>query len=763
LVNRLMSDPTQMAPIKLVIFDCDGVLVDSEPLAMRVLLELIAEQGIDIERDVAFGSYLGRSLASISESLNDSHGAHLSDASVAGMRDRLYALYRQELQPTGWIAEVVAGLGLPFCVASSSQVERIRLSLELTGLLPAFEGRIYSASMVRKGKPAPDLFLHAAEAMGVAPENCLVIEDSPAGIRAARAAGMRVFAYVGGGHAAEAGLRAEVEQLSPDAILDDMRALPGLLELQAAREAGRPQVLVAVDVGTASARAGIATPSGRLIGRAEHPLELRRSADSAEYDSEQIWDAVAHAVRAAMRRGGVQPEEAVGISFDATCSLVVRDRDGAPLPVSPGGADRWDTMAWFDHRALAEAEECTATGHRVLDFVGGTMSPEMEVPKIMWLKRHVPETWERAGHLFDLADFLTWKASGSTARSECTLTCKWTYLAHETPGWQRDFLALVGLDDLLAHAAMPDAASPIGLSLGPLTELAAADLGLSQRCVVGVGLIDAHAGALGSLASFAGDAANLHRHLALIAGTSSCVMALSGEPRPTPGVWGPYYGAVLPRAWLNEAGQSATGALLDHILRSHAAGGEPIPALHHRVVARVRELRQADPDLGARLHVLPDFHGNRSPLADPRALGVIAGLTLDSDFDSLCRLYWRAAVSIAVQVRHILETLNARGYSIDTLHITGGHTHNALLMELYADATGCTVIEPNSQDATLLGVAIVAAAAAGLFPDLPSAASAMAQASTVRLPSEPARRRLDRDYRVQLAMHRHREEIEALM
>ena len=104
-------------------------------------------------------------------------------------------------------------------------------------------------------------------------------------------------------------------------------------------------------------------------------------------------------------------------------------------------------------------------------------------------------------------------------------------------------------------------------------------------------------------------------------------------------------------------------------------------------------------DLAGRLHVLPDFHGNRSPLADPHAVGVISGLTLDSSFDSLCRLYWRTAVSIALGVRHILQTLNERGYGIDTLHVTGGHIKNPLLMELYADAAGCTVIEPAAEDA----------------------------------------------------------------
>ena len=114
---------------------------------------------------------------------------------------------------------------------------------------------------------------------------------------------------------------------------------------------------------------------------------------------------------------------------------------GAQLGVSTGGGERWDTIVWLDHRALAEADDCTATGHRVLDYLGGVMSPEMQTPKLMWIKRNLPDVWERAGQFFDLADFLTYRASGSKARSQCTLACKWTYLAHEDEGWQQDFFA----------------------------------------------------------------------------------------------------------------------------------------------------------------------------------------------------------------------------------------------------------------------------------------------------------------------------------
>ena len=245
------------------------------------------------------------------------------------------------------------------------------------------------------------------------------------------------------------------------------------------------------------------------------------------------------------------------------------------------------------------------------------MSPEMQTPKLMWIKRNLPETWERAGQFFDLADFLTYRASGSNARSQCTLACKWTYLAHERQGWQQDFFEAVGISDMLSRGDLPERASPVGADLGPLTPEAAAALGLTTDCRVGAGLIDAYAGALGALAGFTGDPPTIDRHLALIAGTSSCVMAMSTEPRPFDGVWGPYFGVALPGLWLCEGGQSATGALLDHLIRWHGAGGEPDAAMHGRIAARVmraaRERRPRPCRAAARAAGFP-----RQPLAAGR-------------------------------------------------------------------------------------------------------------------------------------------------
>jgi HAD superfamily hydrolase (TIGR01509 family) len=154
-------------------------------------------------------------------------GLPLSDVALERMRQRLYAAVRAELAPIPGIDETLAALKVPFCVASSSQPERIRLSLEVTGLLPRFEDRIFSSTMVARGKPEPDLFLHAAEQIGFAPADCLVVEDSPAGIRAARAGGMRVVAFIGASHATDPTWRERIAALGPDRVIDDMRDLIG--------------------------------------------------------------------------------------------------------------------------------------------------------------------------------------------------------------------------------------------------------------------------------------------------------------------------------------------------------------------------------------------------------------------------------------------------------------------------------------------------------------------------------------------------------
>ena len=184
-----------MSPPSLIIFDCDGVLVDSEPLANRVLHRLLVARGIDVTPEATHRRFLGTSATSFTAALLDLDATVVPDEFLAAFRHELLDVFSRELRAVEGAAELVASLDVPYCVASNSSRVRLIFSLRQTGLFASFEGRIFSAEDVPNPKPAPDLFLHAAESMGVGPGDCLVIEDTSTGVRAARAAGMRVLGY----------------------------------------------------------------------------------------------------------------------------------------------------------------------------------------------------------------------------------------------------------------------------------------------------------------------------------------------------------------------------------------------------------------------------------------------------------------------------------------------------------------------------------------------------------------------------------------
>ncbi len=181
----------------LVIFDCDGVLVDSEPIANRVLTALIQECGWNIAEEETIARFVGRSLAYCVDQVRATIPDTFPEDFSEQYHSRINTAFEAELQATPGVREVIEGLTVPFCVASSSGHSKLRMTLGVTGLLPLFEGRIYSSEDVLRGKPAPDLFLYAASQMGAKPEECTVIEDSMPGVQAGLAAGMRVLAYRG--------------------------------------------------------------------------------------------------------------------------------------------------------------------------------------------------------------------------------------------------------------------------------------------------------------------------------------------------------------------------------------------------------------------------------------------------------------------------------------------------------------------------------------------------------------------------------------
>jgi HAD superfamily hydrolase (TIGR01509 family) len=212
----------------LVIFDCDGVLVDSEPLANTSFSRALQAEGLDWTVEETMRRLMGRSMKSCIEICERELGRRLSDDFVDRLQTATYRDFREApLQPVRGVKQAVAALrdaGIATCVASSGAHEKMALTLGLTGLWNLFAGRIFSASEVPRGKPFPDLFLHAAIAMDAQPFSCVVIEDSVPGIQAARAAGMRALAYAGAPYADRAALAAAGGEL-----FDAMQELPRLV------------------------------------------------------------------------------------------------------------------------------------------------------------------------------------------------------------------------------------------------------------------------------------------------------------------------------------------------------------------------------------------------------------------------------------------------------------------------------------------------------------------------------------------------------
>ena len=509
------------------------------------------------------------------------------------------------------------------------------------------------------------------------------------------------------------------------------------------------QAFIGVDVGTSSARAGVFDEKGTLLATARHPITVWHEAGNVvEQSSSEIWAACADSVRAAMAEAALPPSAVKGIGFDATCSLVVLDAAADPVTVSTSGDERRNVIVWMDHRATAEARLVNDTHDDVLRYVGGSISPEMEIPKLLWLKRHLPSSYHAAGHFFDLADYLSFRATGSATRSICTLACKWNFLAHERR-WSGSYFDRVGLGDLASgeYAKIGNEIVAPGTPLGAgLTKSAARDFGLLEATPVGASLIDAHAGGVGTIGGRgkSGEPVDVCRRLAYIMGTSACIMATTSEPRFVPGVWGPYYSGMVPGFWLNEGGQSAAGAAIDHLIRSHPAYNEAVASAHaggmeilelleRRIVSRTGSPGEAAL-LAGDIHVLPEFLGNRSPFADPDARAVVAGMGLDVDIASMERLFVAGLCGLAYGLADVVEAFRSHGVDSDLMVMGGGAGRSSLVRQIMADTTGLTVALPETQEPVLLGAAMLGAVAGKFYGSI---GEAMASMSAIGWSSQP--------------------------
>lgn len=209
----------------LVIFDCDGVLIDSEPIANRVLAGQLRAIGLPMPDGEVMRGFVGRTKQGCLDLAAELHGSELPRGFAEAWDKALFEALEKEVKAIDGVEALIVKLGIPYCVASNGEPLRLRLALRAAGLLPLFEGRMFSAAQAARPKPAPDLFLHAAKTMGAEPSRCAVIEDTPTGAKAGKAAGMTVFGYAGGTSSTRDALEAEGAK-----VFEDMSTLRELLD-----------------------------------------------------------------------------------------------------------------------------------------------------------------------------------------------------------------------------------------------------------------------------------------------------------------------------------------------------------------------------------------------------------------------------------------------------------------------------------------------------------------------------------------------------
>lgn len=387
------------------------------------------------------------------------------------------------------------------------------------------------------------------------------------------------------------------------------------------------------DVGTGSVRVGIfryadggnedtSTLQTTPIVLETEPIALYNPRPNFyEQRTSDIWTAFCKCTNKCLEKIATDKEVGTAklkaMAFSATCSLVVVEEERA---------DRNDVILWMDHRAVAEAQEITDSRHGVLKQFGGVCSPEFSIAKLVWLKRNEPQRFDEAKAFMELPDWMTYRCSAlidspeAFPRSLCSVTCKWGYDAH-LQRWPWDLLSTFGLDESIANKLGTTVHKP-GLRTASLSFRAAQEIGLSAEvcdppevCLASA-LIDAHSGALAMmlLASRLDKeredtgAVTYENIFSIIAGTSSCHMVLNREYLFTRGVWGPYLDVIVPGYYLREAGQSATGKLLEHMLSSYSKQAKPIEVVVGELNAQLKTV-----DLHHQTDVLinPTFHGNR--------------------------------------------------------------------------------------------------------------------------------------------------------
>jgi L-ribulokinase len=525
-------------------------------------------------------------------------------------------------------------------------------------------------------------------------------------------------------------------------------------------------VVVGVDFGTLSGRAlvvrvhdgaelGVATTAYRhAVLETRLPDGMRLAPDWALQVPSDYIDVLREAVPEAVARAGVDPARVIGIATDFTaCTVLPTDKHGKPLCEDPRFATRPHAYVklWKHHAAQGQANRINSLARERaepwLSRYGGLLSSEWELPKGLQILEEDPELYGEMTYLVEAADWIVWQLCGQYVRNACTAGYKGAFQDEHYPS--NDYLA--ELHPEFATFATKKLAGPIGDlggRAGSLTSAAAALTGLPEGIAVAVGNVDAHVTAPAVGATEPGQ-------LVVIVGTSTCHVVSSELLREVPGMCGAVKGGIVPGLWGYEAGQSAVGDIFGWFVDNC------VPARYEKA-ARARGLDvheyltelAAAQEVGAHGLLALDWHnGNRSVLADHELSALLLGQTLATTPEDIYRALMEAT---AFGARLIVETFVASGLPLNSMVFAGGLIKNQLLLQIYADVLNMSIGVSTSPQAPALGAAIQAAIAAGAYPDIRAAASAMGRVRLDAVTPRPAQvAAYDRLYREYVTLHDH--------
>ncbi len=465
--------------------------------------------------------------------------------------------------------------------------------------------------------------------------------------------------------------------------------------------------VIGIDGGTESIRVGLFDLSGKIIATAHESYQTHFPQSGwAEQNPEDWWGSLCIATNKLLSETNIPATQIKGIALDATCCTVVfLDQYMKPLR---------NALLWMDVRASREAKFIADSGHAALKYNGfGNVSAEWMPCKALWIKRNEPEVYRKAKAICEYLDYMNYRLTGDYVGSINNASIRW-YFDDEADGFPPSFYEKIELEDLIAKfpPKILDLANPIG----PLTSFAAAELGLEAGTIVAQGGADAFIGLIGLNVIKPG-------RIAFITGSSHLHLGMSEQAFHQKGIFGTYPNSVIRGLHSVEGGQISTGSIIQWFKRHFLKGYEKEAAARNLSLYDLMGQKAEKIPLGSEgLILLDSFQGNRTPLVDPNLRGAILGLSLSHKPEHIFRAIMEG---IAYGTEFIFRKFRDAGYQASEIYACGGATRSRLWMQIHSDVSGIPIQIPEVQDAPLLGSAILAAVASGLYDSIDEAAGHM--------------------------------------